>query len=384
MNPDVFSGISTILERDSKSTTYKFALLRGVIDIIQDNSPFIELRNGRAYMPLGLLVEKWILYYYPIFDSDNQLFIPQINGAGKKLRFQIRFEQFIQKYSKRGGFSAFYNDLRGKGLPSDFQADFEKLIHEIRDTVVTMPMKHIGYSMTQQYYSIFHFETGKRARLCASIDREYLIMNLGTFSIPIDYYEAFKILGSFINGKDSILVKWAEFSVSASGRQLSIHQVMDEVLKSPITEREIKASKRLYEDILKREGRVYCVWSGKKINSYAVDHMIPFSVWKNNDLWNLLPTQPSINSKKRDKIPSPDSIDRRQELILLYWKLMHKNQSTRFMKEIQMALLGHKKSDIEWGNLRSEEEEWQQTGIDQLKESCRYLINQRGFEEWKM
>ncbi|MEY4144172.1 MAG: hypothetical protein RLZZ335_24, partial [Bacteroidota bacterium] len=32
MNPDVFSGISTILERDSKSTTYKFALLRGVID----------------------------------------------------------------------------------------------------------------------------------------------------------------------------------------------------------------------------------------------------------------------------------------------------------------------------------------------------------------
>ncbi len=25
-----------------------------------------------------------------------------------------------------------------------------------------------------------------------------------------------------------------------------------------------------------------------------------------------------------------------------------------------------------------------QTGIDQLKESCRYLINQRGFEEWKM
>jgi len=112
--------------------------------------------------------------------------------------------------------------------------------------------------------------------------------------------------------------------------------------------------------------------------------MIPFSVWKNNDLWNLLPTQPSINSKKRDKIPSPDSIDRRQELILLYWKLMHKNQSTRFMKEIQMALLGHKKSDIEWGNLRSEEEEWQQTGIDQLKESCRYLINQRGFEEWKM
>ena len=37
---EVFQNISKIIERDSKSTTYKFALLRGVIDIIKDNSPF--------------------------------------------------------------------------------------------------------------------------------------------------------------------------------------------------------------------------------------------------------------------------------------------------------------------------------------------------------
>ena len=41
MTNEVFSNISKIIERDSKTTTYKFALLRGVIDIIQDNSPFI-------------------------------------------------------------------------------------------------------------------------------------------------------------------------------------------------------------------------------------------------------------------------------------------------------------------------------------------------------
>jgi hypothetical protein len=36
---ETFINISKIIERDSKSTTYKYALLRGTIDIIQDNSP---------------------------------------------------------------------------------------------------------------------------------------------------------------------------------------------------------------------------------------------------------------------------------------------------------------------------------------------------------
>ena len=78
MNNDVFTNISKIIERDSKATTYKYALLRGVIDIIQDNSPFIYFSNNRAQFPTGLLIEKWLLYYYPILES--QTIIPQING----------------------------------------------------------------------------------------------------------------------------------------------------------------------------------------------------------------------------------------------------------------------------------------------------------------
>ncbi len=61
MKNDVFSNISKIIERDSKTSTYKFALLRGVIDIIQDNSPFISFFQDRAYFPTGLLIEKWLL-----------------------------------------------------------------------------------------------------------------------------------------------------------------------------------------------------------------------------------------------------------------------------------------------------------------------------------
>jgi hypothetical protein len=83
MNPEIFSNIGKILERDSKSTTYKFALLRGVIDIIQDNSPYIYFEDGRAHFPTGLLIEKWMLYYFPILESRT--IIPQINGQDRGL-----------------------------------------------------------------------------------------------------------------------------------------------------------------------------------------------------------------------------------------------------------------------------------------------------------
>lgn len=369
MNNEVFYNISKIIERDSKTTTYKFALLRGVIDIIQDNSPYISFLENRVQIPTGLLIEKWLLYYYPILQSQTS--IPQINGE-TNLAFSNQLSKLILDYEARGGFSAFYNDLKNKGIPEDLQNDFFELTKKLRDTITKMPMKFIGRSISNEFYSIFNYEN-QTIRRSSTIDIETLIKNFGTFSIPFEYYEAFKILGSFINGLDSILFKWAEFSVNASGNNLSVHKVLNEVLKSPITLRDIKESKKLYKDILQKEGNVYCVWTGRKISNYDIDHLIPFSVWKNNDLWNLLPSDSKINNQKRDKIPAPEVIERQKNLIIDYWGIIYENQSKRFQKEIQVALLGNHSFDS-----------WKYSGISQLQNSCNYLIENRGFEGWKI
>lgn len=368
MKNEVFSNISKIIERDSKSTTYKFALLRGVIDIIQDNSPYISFTNDRVNFPTGLLVEKWMLYYYPIFESTE--YIPQINGKAN-LAFVIQFKKIISAYHGIGGYSAFYNDLKNKGIPKNLHSDFVSLAKKIKDTITRMPMKYIGRSISNDFYSIFYYESGTRNRVSKNVDVEFLINNLGTFSIPIDYFEAFQVLGSFISGQDSILFKWAEFSVSASGKTLSTEKVVSEVLKSPITERDVAESKQIFKSILKKEGKVYCVWSGKSITSYDVDHMIPFSVWKNNDLWNLLPSETKTNNQKRDKIPSIELIERRKSLIFHYWDLLNENQPQRFQKEIQVALLGNNSFSA-----------WKESAFVHLQSSCNYLINSRGFTEW--
>lgn len=369
MNNEVFYNISKIIERDSKTTTYKFALLRGVIDIIQDNSPYISFVDNRVQIPTGLLIEKWLMYYFPILQSQTS--IPQINGE-TNLAFSNQLSKLIADYEARGGFSAFYNDLKNKGIPEDLQSNFFELAKKLRDTITKMPMKYIGRSISNEFYSIFNYEN-QTIRRSSTIDIETLIKDFGIFSIPFEYYEAFKILGSFINGQDSILFKWAEFSVNASGNNLSVHKVLNEVLKSPITLRDIKESKKLYKNILQKEGNVYCVWTGRKISNYDIDHLIPFSVWKNNDLWNLLPSDSKINNQKRDKIPTPEVIERQKELIINYWGIIYEHQSKQFQKEIQIALLGNHSFDS-----------WKNSGILQLQNSCNYLIENRGFEGWKI
>jgi very-short-patch-repair endonuclease len=43
--------------------------------------------------------------------------------------------------------------------------------------------------------------------------------------------------------------------------------------------------------------------------------VIPFSLWRNNDLWNLLPAHPAVNNAKRDLLPSQSLLRQRREAL---------------------------------------------------------------------
>ena len=369
MDRSVFSDIGKIIERDSKTTTYKLALLRAVIEIIQENSPFIRIVGDRAQMPTGLLVLKWMAYYYPILESEPA--VPQINGA-YRLAFEAPIRNLIRGYKQRGGFSRFYNDLTIEGIPGHLLPDFVDLVNQLRNTITKMPMKYIGRTLSNDYYSIFRFNPGRSFGPADAPDKLAIIEHSGTFSIPLDYFEAFRFLGSFINGQDSILIKWAEFSARASGDNITVASAIDAITRSPVTERDVQEAKRLYSNILHEEQSVYCIWTGNRTRTYQIDHLLPFAIMKNNDLWNLLPSTGPINRQKRDKIPSPDTIEKSRERILYYWNLIHKKQEARFDREMRLALLGP-----------GSDYQWQDVAIGRLQEACHYLIANRGYEEWR-
>jgi hypothetical protein len=373
---DTFRNISKIIERDKKNSTYKFALLRGTIEIISDNSPFILVQNNLVEIPLGLLIEKWMIYYYPFFEAEikiPQIKIHQIVGENTNIKFQQIFIPIIKHYEKHNGLSGFYNDLRVKGISKIVNVEFYELVKELKNNIVKNPMQYIGNSINKELYSIYKYQNNSTLRNSNSQNSNWLISSCGTFTIPKNYYDAFQILGSFISGTDNILFKWVEFSVNASNKKLSTEKILTEILKNPITDRDVKSSKKLYKSILKKQGDIHCVWTGKKITTYNVDHLIPFSVWKNNDLWNLLPSNDKINNSKKDKIPNTNILNAQKDEIIGYWELIRSAYQERFDNELKVTLLGNLDLD-----------NWQNNAFNQLLNTSKYLIETRGFEQWKM
>lgn len=368
MDAEIFRNISRIIERDSKVSTYKFALLRGTIDVIQENSPYIKQVGDRIHMPTGLLIEKWLIYYYPLLEA--KVTIPQNYGAAN-LAFEEPFRELIAHYREHNSLSVFYRDLKQGEIPEEVAPVLRKLVKSLRDTITRMPMRYIGNSVYGEDYSVYRKEGGTKRMSDRPLDRGAVIETCGWFSIPIEYYEAFRMIGSFVGGQDSILFKWAEFSVRAEGNDLSMEAVLDRILQSPVTERDSEQSKKLYREILQRSGKVQCVWTGKNLTDYHVDHVIPFAVWRNNDLWNLLPASSRINGQKSDKIPTPEVLHRSADRIMSYWERIEQAQPARFQREIDISLLG-----------ATQREDWRSVALHQLQERCNYLIESRGFDPW--
>lgn len=374
MKLETIRHINQIIERDSKDTTYKFALLRSVIDAVHEYSHLAVCKGADVEMPLGLLVYKWLEYYYPIIDS--QIFIPQKNGDaedGKSLAFRSMFKELTLFYADKGGMSVFFSELKKGSLDSAVSDQVLQLCKKLRDTITKNPMKHIGVSVYGKHYSLFQYQSEK-LKSPLTPDINFLIDQFGTFSFPYDYFLIFQHLGGFITGRNAILIGWADFTVKCdkSGK-LSREMVLNEILKSPINNREVYAVQQFFNHIGKATP-LECVWSGKAIsNDLNIDHVLPFAVWKNNDFWNLLPAKSSINNKKRDKIPTTHLLHKRKETIIHYWELLAARFPDSFEKEIAVSLTGK----------RGSANNWQLPAFAALQDKIDYLINTRGFEPWE-
>ncbi|UUX92536.1 HNH endonuclease domain-containing protein [Methanoplanus endosymbiosus] len=380
--------INSIIEHDRTDATYKYALLRAVVDTCQKNRNLVianatgdypensceEINCDEVTIPIGIIIEKWIFYYYPLIESET--FIPQKRGEpdGKHaLLFRPQFEKLTDYYQCKGGLSAFYRDYSAGNIPDEIFPVFLSLVKDIRKTIADQPMKYLGRSYSNEYYSVF-----TPVRPLPAIkkehakDRSRLVRSGGCFTMSAGLAAVFEYFGAFISGEEGLLKKWASFSSAQDKSGLVNEAVVLEVLTvSPETERAVHEAKNTYNSLFENGYKPECVWSGKVIpdtESMAVDHMVPFSVWKNNDLWNLLPALNSVNSRKSDRIPSPALIERRSDAITGYWDILHENYPVRFEKEISVSLMRNSGSD------RMDD------CVTALADTCEYLTEIRGFE----
>jgi hypothetical protein len=375
-----FIKVSQILERDSKDASYKFALMRATIDVISLFDQHIISSENKVIIPTGLIIERWLWYYYPLIDSE--IFLPQKNSEpeiltrGRNIAFRKHFNLLIEEYSKVGNYKQFYNDYKKKNLSSEVNILLLNLVLKLYETITNQPMKFIGKSISKSEYSIYKRESGRNGIVNnQKVTTELLIKKFGTFSIPSDYYLVLKYLGSFIGGENAILNKWADFVVAAN-RNFAIDKsyILSQLSIKPESFRDVSA----VDQFFKNKQNLRCVWSGKKITGghLNIDHILPFAHYLNNDVWNLLPTLDTVNNKKRDKIPTPDFIENRKNIIIDYWFELKNHFQKGFEEEIRISL----SPNINFNSDRN----WEISALNSLKNKAEFLINIRGLDEWSL
>ncbi len=342
--------IEGILNRDKKDATYKLALFRALCDISMANyNKVIWEKNGMVRVPVDLIAEKWIYYYWPLIESNT--FIPQkygeVEGGNLKIAFRELLEKLVLEYSKKGGLNSFTIDFRSSSSNAETRKVTNDAINKIKRTIITGPVTYSGNSL-QTGRMFEYIKEDKTIRFNSDVWRELTLMSHWIY--------------------DAIILRWAELTAEISKKSIKPSQIVDLLLISPISERNIYDLRQFYLE----EKNIECVWTGKRLKTdFDVDHVIPFSIWRNNDLWNLLPCASSVNGAKSDMLPTRNLLVKRKDIIIHYWKLLRNLNSSRFDYEVT-NMTGNTSNVC-----------WEKNMFNYVKEAVEITALQRNIQRWE-
>ena len=72
-------------------------------------------------------------------------------------------------------------------------------------------------------------------------------------------------------------------------------------------QRKLQNARRLWTAVIEMSD-ICDIYSGSLVeqNEYEIDHFVPWSFITNDEMWNLMPVNPSLNASKRDMLPNWD------------------------------------------------------------------------------
>lgn len=264
--------VKTLSSKSMKTTTYKFALLRAILENLYKTSfnleiTFTQLAQSFAKLYWNLVVRK----------GYSQ-------GHNAQIEKELRESQLI------------FNIPEGLSFDSIKENQQQEIIKKIENKIINRYV--VGALFEDTNRIIYSFSKKEKKITLTQSSLEFLLKHQTTIFKLVNYE-----LAKFLHDKNPCISQGI---------------VLEEI--ENITKRE---SLQQYQRMILKNAGNKCFYTEKELptttRSIAVDHFVPWSFMHTDELWNFVLTSQSLNSKKGSKLPSErylEKLHKRNQIFL--------------------------------------------------------------------
>lgn len=313
---DGIARIQDIIINDNKTASYKLALLRSLCDLARSESQTVIWDPALDFVivPLERLAISWLRYYWEPVRRD----IRQVTSGSPS--FAPALKDLFTKYpTSRDAIEAYDSETPDPRV--------EKVLREIAKTINDQPVRYAGGGNNPVFQRRQTFDIVLTAD---SWQNQFYSMK--GIKVPASIWRDIRLFHHWI--EKSLLLEWIELTMETLDPRRTATEIFEAIYNANLTD---ERSTQKVRDILDHHPK-YCIWTGKKLASYHVDHVIPWALWRNNHYWNLLPADSQVNGQKSMFLPYPELLRKNSSIVLDYWTLYQREFGDQFVRQALRAL----------------------------------------------
>lgn len=314
-----------VLAYEHKTATYKPALIRALSSIARQQAHLAVWGKQEVFVPLWAVAREWLIYYWPIINA--LVFTAQLLGetsGSKQLRVRRAIGRLAQRFGQDAG--GLYSLLRAMDEePESLRGELAAIAAAIREG----PVRYAGAGS-----ALFGYEREVRGLPPHTRRGE---ADLGWVVVPQDVWLDLTRFGHWI--EQSAVARWAELTarMTSAGPEGLSEAALGTAMRHLLAPDE-HAVQETRELLLSSGINIRCVWTGRELGqSFRVDHVIPRTAWRSDDLWNALPRSPDL-ALPADAVPTGALLSASRERIVYYWSMYSARMPGRFGRQLRRAL----------------------------------------------
>lgn len=213
--------IVSIVTKERHTTTYKLAFMRALCDIaLQEQNQVQAHFDDAVSVPLGMIVERWIRYYWALFDAPYEL--PEIRTGSRvsRLAFCDALRVVMASFGE-DGVGAFVSGLQTGTMTPQQAAAFSTAASQIAEAIIDGPLRHIGASIGQSG-CVFSYHGARGSWKCTSY-RE-LVETFGQVRVPYPIWKELTVSSYWI--REASILRWAAISSGFTNSTVAPSQVL--------------------------------------------------------------------------------------------------------------------------------------------------------------